>query len=109
MPWCPKCISEYKSGVAKCADCGAKLVKVKPKAKPVPEKPPEFVKISEGPVINMQMLRGALEQQGIQARIDGTAADTVLPMEFGTNPGAQLMVPADQAKAARKVLSKFKK
>ncbi len=26
MPWCPKCKTEYRSGIEKCSDCGSKLV-----------------------------------------------------------------------------------
>ncbi len=27
MPWCPKCETEYREGIEKCADCGSTLVK----------------------------------------------------------------------------------
>lgn len=26
MPWCPKCLDEYREGILVCADCGSKLV-----------------------------------------------------------------------------------
>ena len=30
MPWCPKCGSEYRDGVKKCADCGLRLIDHRP-------------------------------------------------------------------------------
>lgn len=56
MPWCPNCLTEYRPGFRKCADCGAALVEKRPAPpQPAPETPAmtgpvPVVSVNEGDV-----------------------------------------------------------
>ncbi len=68
MPFCPKCRTEYVSGVARCADCGAALVAAL-SPEPVPDdvhwvELPSFPTLPEG-----EMVQAELERRGIRTML----------------------------------------
>jgi hypothetical protein len=80
MPFCPKCRYEYKKGVKKCLDCGARLVDQLPEENP-PEGP-NFVPVRNLPSrLYAQMLQEALQNEGIPSMIKG---DEGIPLRSTT-------------------------
>lgn len=68
MPFCPQCRTEYVLGVARCGDCGARLVEA---LSPLPE--PHDIQWAELPSFLSeplaQMVREELERQGIRTML----------------------------------------
>jgi hypothetical protein len=76
LPFCPSCRYEYKPGVWKCPDCGARLVQKLPeepeKAEPEEWSNPDFVPLRNLPSrLYAEMLREALQAVGIISMIKG--------------------------------------
>ena len=102
MPFCSVCRYEYVEGVAKCPDCGAKLVDVLPEEPPDSEErpvPAELVTIATFMTpVEAEMARVRLESQGIQSVIaDEIIGRTDFPLVFG---GVKVRVRAEDARRA---------
>jgi hypothetical protein len=110
--FCPQCMSEYREGVTKCADCGVPLVRQLPVAEETPPGPnlDEMTLVlrtyDEGELL---MVKSLLEAAGIPVHVPGAALteltdDNVFGgPSFAAGP-AQLFVPADRAEEAKEVL-----
>jgi len=83
MAWCPKCRTEYRPGVARCADCGSELIAAlptEPEPEPEPERePPAFgegeefkqeVLCSVIGELHASLVMNALKAAGIPSRIE---------------------------------------
>jgi len=70
MPFCPNCKYEYEEGVETCPDCGADLVDRLPETQEA--RPLKFVLLRDLPSrLYAEMLKGALEKEGITCIIKG--------------------------------------
>jgi len=111
--FCPQCMSEYREGVTRCADCDVPLVRQLPAreaAAPPPVNLDDMVTVlktyDEGELL---MAKSLLEAAGIPVHVPGAALselteDSVLGgPTFAAGP-AQLMVPADRDEEAKEVL-----
>ncbi len=72
MPFCPACRSEYREGFTRCSDCDVDLVAERPTVL-LPWK-----KVFEGDPLKADLVRAALESEGI---------DTIAPDQEATNLG----------------------
>ncbi len=70
MPYCPACRTEYEDGVARCADCGARLVPELP-PEPVAEwDATEWVTVEEvGDEVAARIVEGYLLERGFAVRV----------------------------------------
>jgi hypothetical protein len=70
MPFCPNCKYEYEQEVEVCPDCGAALVDTLPEEKEA--EPVKHVFLRDVPSrLYAEMLKGALENQGISCVVKG--------------------------------------
>ena len=69
MPYCPKCLSEYRPGVTRCSDCGAKLVEPDPAPPGDWASGPDVVRLCEAQVGEADIIRAALAEAGIQSMV----------------------------------------
>lgn len=74
--FCPKCGSEFEAGYTRCEECEADLVESLPLDE---EQYTELVTIFEGDAEAAAVVRGKLESMGIEAWIQGDAAQSVFP------------------------------
>ena len=110
--FCPQCMSEYREGVTRCADCDVPLVRQlpAPEPAPLPVNLDDMVTVlktyDEGELL---MAKSLLEAAGIPVHVPGAALselaeDSVLGgPTFAAGP-AQIMVPADRDEEAKEVL-----
>lgn len=95
---CPDCGYEYREGIERCPDCGARLVEhvPPPAAEPQAPEPPEFVEVYQAANRDhAESIRVELEKARIPCcvfldRPRGVLADALLP---------RIMVPRDIAEA----------
>jgi len=69
MAYCPKCLSEYRPGVTRCSDCGAKLVEPGPAPPGDWASGPDVVRLCEAQVGEADIIRAALAEAGIQSMV----------------------------------------
>ena len=107
MPYCPDCKSEYEEGVAKCATCGTVLL---PGSVPqdhvkLGEIATVCVRVFRGPtaVMEAELARNVLEEEGIPCVLPGEVMAEVLP---GVDI-VQLLVREKDAGTAAEILKDF--
>jgi len=106
MPWCPQCASEFMVGATLCPDCKSGLVERKPELDLPLGK--DWALLTSLPMSSAQVLRGALENEGIHTQIDAEASHTMLPLHLMSTVGVRILVPGRQLEEARQVLAGFK-
>jgi uncharacterized OB-fold protein len=104
MAFCPKCKSEYIDGVTTCEDCGSALVEERPA--PEPREAGQFVEIwkTQGEM-DAQLIRALLESHGINVLFRGEALRLTHGLTVDGLAEVRILVPADQAKRSREILS----
>ncbi len=112
MAFCPECGTEYPSGVVICRDCRVVLEDARAPAEG-PAEPVLVRMVTLVPVTSLvegSMLKGALESQGLHARL----VSHVLPThgqvlrDWRTHHWGELRIPEDEAEEARLVLEDFR-
>ena len=99
---CPRCRTEYPTGVLTCSKCGIDLVAE------LPDEGPDLVSVFEaGDHVELAVARSLLEAEGIECETQGEAGQEVFGL--GPLPGAtgtvRLLVAHDDAAAARALLA----
>src|SRR5262249_39159852 len=105
---CPECGPEYSSQVAACRDCRILLSDEPPAPEgPVPVIWTRLCAISG--LVEGSMLKGALESQGIHARVISfdLPAYAGVRMDWSRKDWGELRVPADEEPEARLILEDF--
>jgi len=86
MPFCPNCRFEYKEGIEVCPDCGTDLVEELPE-EAGPLETVEFVLLKDLPSrLYAEMLKGALEKEGIACVVKGDDVGSMLGTYATTSP-----------------------
>ena len=101
--YCPVCASEYVEGVAKCADCGVKLVEELPILEHSGE-PMRMVRLT-GPT-EAPMVEELLRHNGIEAILQGEAAASALP-SAGDLSEVRIWVPESKVRRAGELIEAF--
>lgn len=100
MPFCPKCRGEYRPGYTWCVDCDVALVDELPRFEA--GEPPVVVYETHSQA-EADVLRAKLEFLGIPATLSGDLALGKL-YSAGTYVPIRILVPADAAEEARRIL-----
>lgn len=110
MPWCPKCNTEYRKGVAVCDDCGAKLVNERDGDKLTDEPfEGETLLINVNDPVQLSYITSMLEEQGIPYRVIEEGAGQYLSLIFGKSYyGANIYVGKDDYEKAADILASYK-
>jgi hypothetical protein len=103
--FCPKCKSEYKEGISKCADCDVALINNLP---PEMELEPDFIEyenvLETYNHTDVAMIQSLLDGSGITYYADGEMFSNARPF---IEP-VRIMVKTDQVEMAKEVLSDLK-
>ncbi len=106
MPYCPQCLTEYREGVERCAECGVGLLPGIPPA-PVPHGKVKFARVRTftGPTAGLDatLARNVLESEGIPCALPGEVSAEVLP---GVDV-VQLLVREQDAERAAEILTDY--
>src|SRR5215467_6375618 len=108
VAFCPECGREYSSQVVACRDCRILLSDEPPAPRgPVPVRWTRLCALSG--LVEGSMLKGALESQGIHARV--ISFDLPLyagvRVDWSRKDWGELRVPADEEAEARLILEDF--
>jgi hypothetical protein len=112
--WCPQCGSEYREGLAVCADCGAALVAEAPSTAAdvtdVPHAPfdaaDDVVELARVPSFDAEVVAMRLRGSGIPTAVFGVGTAGVLSA-LQLVHGSRLMVRRGDLDAARVVMSEL--
>ncbi|HKA24393.1 MAG TPA: hypothetical protein VKF80_05395 [Candidatus Eisenbacteria bacterium] len=108
MAFCPECGREYSSQVVACRDCRILLSDEPPRPQgPVPVPWVRLCGISG--LVEGSMLKGALESQGIHARVHSFDVPVYagVRVDWSKKEWGELRVPADEEAEARLILEDF--
>jgi hypothetical protein len=106
MPFCPVCRSEYVEGIARCADCGEKLVPNLPPLEEPGEPAIELVEIWRAAgETEAQIIRGALDAAGIDCTFRGEALRLTHGITVDGLAEVRIFVRPDDAERARSVIA----
>jgi hypothetical protein len=109
MSYCPQCLTEYLEGTTECMDCHVPLQPgtAPERAQGHPEPEPKLVRVRafSGPTAVMQadLARNLLEQQGIMSFVPGEVSAEILP---GVDL-VQLWVREEDGERAAEVLRSY--
>ncbi len=110
MAYCPECGSEYKDDEHECVNCAIPLLPGSPPAKAGSEEAASSARVVpirafRGPtaVMEAELARNILGQQGIPAILPGETSAEILP---GVD-AVQLFVDADDAEEAAEILESY--
>ncbi len=101
--FCPRCASEYLEGITECEDCGVKLVAELPKFEHSDE-PLKMLRVT-GPT-EAPMIEELLENNGIEAILQGQAAAATIPAAGDLNE-VRIWVSASHAAHANELIEAF--
>jgi hypothetical protein len=108
MPFCPKCKSEYRPGVARCRDCGAALVEALPPEPWQPTPETELAVLCRGVEPGeAEVMREVLAQAGIacSVRTFGPITGDLARVADGvTHDACTILVTRNRLKEAERVL-----
>ncbi len=99
MPFCPRCRSEYRPEVSRCADCDRALVAERP-AEPAQG----WVEIFRGPELRANVLRASLEDAGIETLSPDEHVTTLGWYAPGSFNFVRVLVNAADLERAREIL-----
>src|SRR5215813_4424034 len=108
VAFCPECGREYSSQVVACRDCRI-LLSDEPPAPQGPQ-PVRWVRLCAiSGLVEGAMLKGALESQGIHARVNSFDLPVYagVRMDWSRKDWGELRVPADEESEARLILEDF--
>ena len=100
--FCPECRSEYREGFTECNDCQVALVDQLP-----PEQKREYEEFE--PImtvfkeVHMALIKSEFDGAGLDYYFHGEFSHHLVPLPFET----RLMVRADQADEAKRILSEM--
>ncbi len=103
MPFCPRCRTEYRTGILTCADCGLPLSATLPRERPVGEPIKEVVVARYGSEAEAAMWAELLRQAGIPSRSVAYLADLGAYWATEATPH-ELRVRSTDAERARELL-----
>ena len=108
MPFCPQCKLEYRPGMVRCPDCGARLTAAAPEAPAAPRGQPAvpLCKLPDASVGDI--VKAALAEAGIPAVVQrhGPITGELSRVTDGlTEDYAMVLVPADRLEEARRILT----
>ncbi len=102
--FCPRCKSEYREGILKCANCGVDLIGVKPPEPADDFGDEEFVEVfSTYQQGDIAFIKSVLDGEGITYFFQGESSI----MLIAAGAYARLMVKADEAERAREILQEL--
>lgn len=105
MPFCPKCKYEYRSDVTTCPDCGLKLVPKLHESEKQKQDPIDIELVEVGDFtfdVQAEEAKVLLESHGIMTVIENAISSMIYP---GMS-GIKVLVPKEEEKKAREILSK---
>ena len=105
MPYCPNCKYEYKENIEECPDCGAKLVDELEELDQETEEGIKYVPFRTFPSrLYAEMLKEALENEGIPSIIKGDDVAIVLGSYSTTSPvEVSIWVPEEELDRAEQI------
>ena len=98
--FCPQCGAEYEEGFTECADCHVALTTEAPPPPPAPEYVELVPLLATDNVVDIALIKGVLEGEGIAHHFEGEGFMRAYPMVRS----ARLLVKADQVEQARAAL-----
>jgi hypothetical protein len=109
MPYCPKCLSEYRSGITHCADCGAALVAGSaPEPSQAPPPDVEVIRLCHvADPSEADIIRAALAEAGIQCMVQEhgpITARLARVVDGATHDHAIIYVTRNRLEEAQRVL-----
>ena len=109
MPYCPNCLSEYRTSITHCADCGAALVAGSPPdASPAPPRDVELVRLCQvADPSEADIIKAALAEAGIQCMVQEhgpITARLTRVVDGATHDYAIMYVTRNRLEEARRVL-----
>lgn len=106
MPFCPKCLSEYKASFTRCRDCDLALVDVLVEDTQSPDdSQAEMVELRKfSTSTEAEMIRGVLEQNDIRSLLQGETSSSAL---FPAATSVSLLVDERDLKEATELVEAY--